>query len=288
MSALVEVLVELRRELLRIVVVVIVVSCVFFTFVANPLIKKVISDFFPAEAVLSNKQRLIEISKDLEEISRDLMSYANGNSSSVDESVQKLVKITTELTSTPILISPLEALILNLKLSFAAGVLAVIPYVAFVCYKALKRTEVFKDVEISRSSAFKYLILSIALFVFGVFYGYKMMKFFISFLYATAVSQGVIPLYSLSEFVSFVFLMLLLFGLVFELPLITFFLVRNGVVKYETLKYYRRHMYVVFFIIGAITTPPDMFTQIMVAVPMVIFFEISLLIIRFFANPAQS
>jgi len=95
-------------------------------------------------------------------------------------------------------------------------------------------------------------------------------------------------LYSLSEFVSFVLLMLFLFGFVFELPLITFFLVKNGIVKYETLKYYRRHIYVAFFVIGAITTPPDVFTQLMVAVPMVLFFEISLLFIKVFASPAQS
>jgi len=51
-------------------------------------------------------------------------------------------------------------------------------------------------------------------------------------------------------------------------------------VKYRTLKYYRRHLYVAFFIIGAAITPPDVFTQLMVAIPMVIFFEVSLLVIR--------
>jgi len=63
-----------------------------------------------------------------------------------------------------------------------------------------------------------------------------------------------------------------------------FFLVRNKIVSYETLSYYRRHIYVAFFVIGAITTPPDVFTQIMVAVPMVIFFEISLLLVRIYAR----
>lgn len=288
MSTIAEILVELRRELFKIAIIVIVVSSVFFTFFANPLIKKVVFDFFPAEEVLKNKQRILEISKELRDISNDLMNYSKGMNVNVFESIRKLVRITTELSCSPILISPLEALILNLKISFAVGILSSIPYIALVSYRGLKRTEEFKDLNLSKTTAFKYLIISVILFAAGVLYGYNMMKIFIEFLYSTAVSQGVIPLYSLSEFVSFVLLMLFLFGFVFELPLITFFLVKNGIVKYETLKYYRRHIYVAFFVIGAITTPPDVFTQLMVAVPMVLFFEISLLFIKVFASPAQS
>jgi len=288
MSTITEILVELRRELFKIAIIIIVVSSVFFTFFANPLIKKVVFDFFPAEEVLKNKQRILEISKELRDISNDLMNYSKGMNVNVFESIRKLVRITTELSCSPILISPLEALILNLKISFAVGILSSIPYIALVSYRGLKRTEEFKDLNLSKTTAFKYLIISVILFAAGVLYGYNMMKIFIEFLYSTAVSQGVIPLYSLSEFVSFVLLMLFLFGFVFELPLITFFLVKNGIVKYETLKYYRRHIYVAFFVIGAITTPPDVFTQLMVAVPMVLFFEISLLFIKVFVSPAQS
>ena len=288
MSTIAEILVELRRELFKIAIIIIVVSSVFFTFFANPLIKKVVFDFFPAEEVLKNKQRILEISKELRDISNDLMNYSKGMNVNVFESIRKLVRITTELSCSPILISPLEALILNLKISFAVGILSSIPYIALVSYRGLKRTEEFKDLNLSKTTAFKYLIISVILFAAGVLYGYNMMKIFIEFLYSTAVSQGVIPLYSLSEFVSFILLMLFLFGFVFELPLITFFLVKNGIVKYETLKYYRRHIYVAFFVIGAITTPPDVFTQLMVAVPMVLFFEISLLFIKVFASPAQS
>ncbi len=288
MSTIAEILVELRRELFKIAIIIIVVSSVFFTFFANPLIKKVVFDFFPAEEVLKNKQRILEISKELRDISNDLMNYSKGMNVNVFESIRKLVRITTELSCSPILISPLEALILNLKISFAVGILSSIPYIALVSYRGLKRTEEFKDLNLSKTTAFKYLIISVILFAAGVLYGYNMMKIFIEFLYSTAVSQGVIPLYSLSEFVSFVLLMLFLFGFVFELPLITFFLVKNGIVKYETLKYYRRHIYVAFFVIGAITTPPDVFTQLMVAVPMVLFFEISLLFIKVFVSPAQS
>jgi sec-independent protein translocase protein TatC len=58
------------------------------------------------------------------------------------------------------------------------------------------------------------------------------------------------------------------------------FLVSNGIVKFSTLAYYRRHFYVVFFVVGAIITPPDVFTQVIVALPMIAFFEVSMLFIR--------
>jgi len=290
---LAELLLGLRKEFVKIVLAIIAISSVFFTFIVNPLINMILSDLFPAELVMSNRERIIEISHELNNISEILVNYVNypseANRTAALASAKELVRIAMELTTSPILTSPLEGLLLNLKISLAAGVAFTLPYICFISYRILKeRTEVLKNVEISKSSAVWYIVLSAILFIVGVAYGYFMMKFFIRFLYMSAISQGVVPLYSLSEFVSFVALMLIIFGAVFQLPVIMYFLVKNNVVKYETLKYYRRHLYVAFFVIGAVTTPPDVFTQIMVAVPMVVFFEISLLIIKILVSPAQS
>ena len=87
-------------------------------------------------------------------------------------------------------------------------------------------------------------------------------------------------MYTISEFIGFIVLMLTIFGLVFQMPIVMLFLVGNDIVEFKTLKYYRRHFYVAFFVIGAAITPPDVFTQAMVALPMIAFFEISLLSIR--------
>jgi sec-independent protein translocase protein TatC len=290
---LAEILLGLRRELLKIILIIIASSSIFFAFFVNPVVQKILYDLYPGEIVISNREKVAEVAMKLQNVSNVLMNYSNypteENRTLALASAKELVRLAMELTTSPILTSPLEGLLLNLKISLAVGIAIALPYISLVTYRTLKeRTEILENVRVTKSSAFKYLVSSILLFMAGVFYGYNMMKFFIRFLYTMAISQGVTPLYSLSEFVSFVALMLVLFGLVFQLPIVMFFLVRNDIVKYETLKYYRRHIYVLFFVVGAITTPPDVFTQIMVAVPMVVFFELSLLFVRVFANPARS
>jgi sec-independent protein translocase protein TatC len=86
--------------------------------------------------------------------------------------------------------------------------------------------------------------------------------------------------YSLAEFINFIILLLAVFGVVFQMPLIMIFLVGNDLIDYRTITYYRRHFYIGFFIIGAAITPPDVFTQLMVAGPMILFFEVSIIAIR--------
>ncbi len=178
--------------------------------------------------------------------------------------------------------APLEVMMLRLKISLLIGFLIALPYIIYLTYKTLKdRTEILSNFSISKSQAAVYVIVSSILFVLGVAYGYMLMlPIFLQFLYESARSQGVLAFYSLSAFINFIVLMLSIFGLIFQMPLFMYFLVRNGITRLDTFKYYRRHFYVGFFIIGAIITPPDVFTQLMVGLPMVLFFEISILIVR--------
>ena len=228
-----EVLVMLRRKLIRIFAIIAIVWAISFTYIADPLIEKIKSDMLPKGAEL-------------------IFTY------------------------------PLEGLILKLKISLYLGIAVALPYVIYLIYKTLKeRTDILNDVNVTKGMAVRYAIASLVLFVLGVAYGYIiMLPLFMQFLYQTAQSQGVLAFYTISEFISFIVLMLVIFGVVFQMPLIMLFLVGNDIVEYSTLTYYRRHFYVVFFIVGAAITPPDVFTQLMVAIPMLIFFEASLLITR--------
>ena len=76
-------------------------------------------------------------------------------------------------------------------------------------------------------------------------------------------------------------LMTVVFGLVFELPLILTLLVRGGVVELDTLKKYRRHAYVGLLILAALITSPDIFTQAIIGGPLILFYEISIFVARF-------
>jgi len=228
-----EVLLGIRRKILRIVLIIVVVWAISFTFIANDIVMKIENDLLPKGA-------------------------------------------------TTVYTYPLEPVILRLKISLYLGIAVAIPYIVHVVYTTLKdRTELLRNVSISKAKAIKYAIVASVLFCAGVAYGYViMLPVFMQFLYNFAVQQGALAYYSVSDFVSFVVLMLVVFGFVFEIPLIMCILVGNGIVQYRTIVYYRRHLYIAFFIIGAVITPPDVFTQLMVACPMIIFFEASMIAIR--------
>ena len=91
------------------------------------------------------------------------------------------------------------------------------------------------------------------------------------------------------EYLSFASKLLLAFGLVFELPLIITFLAKLGMVSVPFLKKNRKYAILLFFIGAAILTPPDVVTQIMMALPLMVLYEISIVGARIFGKkkPAE-
>jgi len=180
-------------------------------------------------------------------------------------------------------VSPLEVMMLELKLSIIIGVLLTLPVIAFYVYRAISnRYSIKVPISIGKSQ-FVFLSLAvIIMFVLGASYSYFfMLPLFLKFLYLDAADSGVTATYSVFKFISFIATTIAIFGLVFELPIVLTFLTRNGFVKYSTLVTYRKHIYVLIMFIAAVVTPgTDVFSEMMVAVPMIIFFEISMVIVR--------
>ncbi len=180
-------------------------------------------------------------------------------------------------------VSPLEVMMLQLKLSIIIGLLITLPIIAFYAYRAISRRYSIKiPVSIGKGQFFFLSISVVIMFILGVAYSYfLMLPLFLKFLYLDAESSGVTATYSIFKFISFIATTTAIFGLVFELPIVLTFLTRNGFVKYSTLVTYRKHIYVLAMFVAALVTPgADVFSQMMVAVPMVIFFEISMIIVR--------
>jgi len=180
-------------------------------------------------------------------------------------------------------VSPLEVMMLELKLSIIIGLLFTLPIIAFYVYRAIsKRYSIKIPISIGKG---QFVFLSIAvviMFALGAAYSYfLMLPLFLKFLYMDAESSGVTATYSIFKFISFIATTTAIFGLVFELPIVLTFLTRNGFVKYSTLVTYRKHIYVLVMFVAAVVTPgTDIFSQLMVAVPMTVFFEISMIIVR--------
>jgi sec-independent protein translocase protein TatC len=123
---------------------------------------------------------------------------------------------------------------------------------------------------------------SIILFVVGLVFSYYLVlpagiKFFMGF-----ANENLQPMFSISQYLSFVISFLLPFGFIFELPLFILVMARVGIISSSFLSAKRKIVFVMSFVIGAVISPtPDVFSQTMVAVPMILLYEISLLIVKY-------
>jgi sec-independent protein translocase protein TatC len=92
---------------------------------------------------------------------------------------------------------------------------------------------------------------------------------------------------SMKEYLGFASKLLLAFGIVFELPLVITFLAKLGIVSVEFLKKNRKYAILIFFVGSAMLTPPDVITQIMMAMPLMLLYEISIVGARIFGKKSQ-
>jgi sec-independent protein translocase protein TatC len=128
------------------------------------------------------------------------------------------------------------------------------------------------------------VILSSFFFIAGALFGYFIVfpwgfKFFLGF-----ATESIRPLPSMKEYLAFSAKLLLAFGLVFELPMVLTFLARLGIVSVDFLKRNRKYALLLFFAGAAILTPPDVVTQVMMALPLMVMYEISIIGARFFGK----
>ena len=128
--------------------------------------------------------------------------------------------------------------------------------------------------------AIPFVIFSTLLFLGGAAFGYFVVfdygfKFFMGF-----ATDFIKPAPTLKEYLSFCSILLLTFGLTFELPLFILFLAKLGIVDAGMLSRNRRYVIVGIFVVAAIFTPPDVVTQVMMAAPLLILYEVSILLAK--------
>ncbi len=117
------------------------------------------------------------------------------------------------------------------------------------------------------------------LFFIGVLFGYFMLApLSLHFLSSYEISPEVVNQINIRSYIGTLTSICLATGLVFELPIIAFFLTKIGIITPSFMRKYRKHAIVVIFIIAAIITPPDVFSQTLVAIPLLILYEVSIFI----------
>jgi sec-independent protein translocase protein TatC len=173
-----------------------------------------------------------------------------------------------------------EAFFTYLKVAFLSGIILAAPVIFYEFWMFVAPGLYDKE----KRLMVPVVVLSTVFFVGGSFFGYFVVfpfgfKFFLGF-----ASEIIRPLPSMREYLGFASKLLLAFGLVFELPLIITFLAKLGMVSVSFLKKNRKYALLLFFIGAAILTPPDVVTQIMMALPLILLYEISIIGARIFGK----
>ena len=159
--------------------------------------------------------------------------------------------------------------------SIAAGFVIAFPYVIYEFWKFIKPG--MKDNE--KTSARGFIFFSSLLFFIGVLFGYYVVSpLSINFLGSYQVSSQVLNEFDLSSYIGLIRTSVIASGLIFELPILIYLLTKAGLVTPEFLKKQRKINIVIVLIISGIITPPDVASQIIVAIPIIILYEISILI----------
>ena len=177
---------------------------------------------------------------------------------------------------------PTEALFASIKVSFLAAILASMPVIFYQCWKFIEPALLPKE----QRWGFPLFALAGGLFVLGlVFCNLVILPLVIEFFVSFGMDHDVTPLLSVGTYIDFNVKFLLIFGCAFELPLVLTILARVGVVTGATLAKYRKHAIVVALIFSAIVTPDaTLFTMLLMAVPLLVLYEIGILGARVFGR----
>ena len=176
-----------------------------------------------------------------------------------------------------------ETFITYLKVAFFAAIFLGSPVLLIQIYRFIA-PGLYKN---EKKALLPYLILTPILFLFGgVLVYYLVMplaiKFFLSF--ETMGSNSSLPIQleaKVNEYLSLIMRLIFAFGISFQLPILLNLLARIGVVNSEYLKKSRRYVIVIIFTLAAILTPPDPITQVGLAIPLLLLYELSIITVRF-------
>lgn len=163
----------------------------------------------------------------------------------------------------------------HLVVSFFSGLILAFPYLLYEIWRFIKPALYAKE----RKYATGLIFWGSVLFLSGIAFGYYLIApLSINFFGNYRVSQLVDNQIHLGSFMDTVLTTTFGSGLVFELPVIIYFLARIGLVTQQSLRSMRRLSYVIILVVAAIITPPDVLSQILVAIPLFILYEISIVI----------
>lgn len=176
-----------------------------------------------------------------------------------------------------VFLAPAEAFWMYLKISFVAGLICALPAIFYEIWRFISPGLLQKE----KKYFLPFMLSSTTLFMVGASFCFVIvLPFAMTFLLGYQ-TKNLAPMISVGNYVDFCLKFILAFGIIFELPLAIIFLTRLGIVSPRTLAKQRKYAVLFAFIVAAALTPtPDAFNQTLMAVPIIILYEVGILVSR--------
>ena len=199
-----------------------------------------------------------------------------------DKLIDLLTAMAMNANYTFVFLAPQEKLMQYFRVSLIAAVIVTIPVALYQVYA-------FAKPGLKRSESFFFklvLLLGLMLFCVGILFAYKVtLPFMLNFLVTLEGTDYITASISIESYINLCLTMFIIFGCVFEMPLVTIILAKMGIANPEIMKKGRGVAIVLIFLVAAIITPPDIVSQCFVAVPMCLLYFISIFLSGIFYKP---
>lgn len=159
--------------------------------------------------------------------------------------------------------------------SFVIGLIVAFPYAFWEFWRFIKPGLYQNEKQLSRGAVFFVTLL----FLSGILFGYYLVApISINFLTNFKLDETILNEIDLTSYVSTVMMLVLACGIMFQLPVVVYFLTKAGIITPEFLRTYRKHSIVVILVLSALITPPDVISQILMCFPLMFLYEISIVV----------
>jgi sec-independent protein translocase protein TatC len=170
-----------------------------------------------------------------------------------------------------------EQFFVHFQVAFWIGIILSFPLIIHEIWKFVKPGLYDNEINVTRRIVFA----CSSLFILGVLFGYFILTpLAVNFLGNYSVGDKVVSAPTLSSYVNYLTMFTIPTGIIFQMPIAAYFLAKLGVLSSSFLKNYRRHAIVVIVIIAAIVTPPDVTSQILITIPILLLYEVSINVVK--------
>lgn len=166
---------------------------------------------------------------------------------------------------------------MHLMMALYVALIVVIPYLIFELWLFVRPALTASE----RKSSSKFILYTVGCMVMGILFGYFILApLSVNFLTGYTVSSEITNMIAISSYISLVANLVFVCALIFELPVVVYFLSRTGLITAQFMRKYRRHAIVLLAVCAAVITPPDIVSMILVIIPLYLLYELSIKIAK--------